>query len=59
MREEAVRILQAEEELADYRHEVPDARVDEVVLAATGSEEKAEAALRRRINERLRRNEKL
>lgn len=58
MREAAIPILAAEEALADPRHEVPDDAVYDLVLRATGSEVKAERAERKRVAERLRRNER-
>ena len=53
--ERAMFILEAEEEL---KKPVPDGRVYDLVLAATGSEEKASAAMSQRIAYRLRRGEK-
>ena len=48
-------VIEAEDAMKDF---VPDDRVYDVVLAATGSEERASAALTARLAERLRRNEK-
>ena len=50
-----MRILEAEEELVSG---APDSRVYDLVLAITGSEEKASAALTERIEARHRRNER-
>ena len=52
--EQAMPVLKAEAELDGP---VADARLYDVVLAATGSKEVAGAALSYRIKERLRRNE--
>ena len=48
-------VLEAEAEL---KQPVPDSRIYDVVLAATGSEDAAAAALTDRIAARLRRGEK-
>jgi hypothetical protein len=48
-------VLQAEDEL---RGDVPDARVYDLVLAATGSEDVAAEALKARIGARLRAGER-
>ena len=52
----ALPVLRAEEELAAGG--VPDGRLYDLVLAATGSEAAAAAALERRYAERLRRGER-
>lgn len=48
--------LEAEDEIA--AGDVPDQRVYDLVLAATGSKDRAGEALAARIAERLKRNEK-
>ena len=54
--EGAMEVLEAERELK--KGDVPDHRVYDLVLAATGSEERAEAALQERIKARNRRHER-
>jgi hypothetical protein len=49
--------IEADEELRD-NPEVPDHRLYDLVLAATGSKDRAERALRQRIWERNRRGER-
>ena len=50
-------ILEAEDELAGAYGAVPDNRVYELTLLATGSEERASAAYAARIMERQKRDE--
>lgn len=50
-------ILEAEEELAGAYGPVPDQRVYDLVLLATGSEERASAALAARYMARMKNNE--
>lgn len=53
--EGAMRVLEAEEEL---KTGVPDDRVYDLVLAATGSEDQASAAYSLRLMQRMKRDEK-